>query len=230
MAQLAETVLIGAALVLNDVAHESWDQVELLHWLNDGLRAIALLKPSALTDRKKWELSPGKSRQALPDGSLQLLGPLYNMGTDGNVVGRVIVLGNRETKDRFDPGWRAATPATIIKEYFYDVSREPKVIDIWPPSHATTPVYVEGTIAIVPTIVDGASEYLPCDDTYVPALIEWVLYRTLSKDDEQTPLFARATRAAGLFFNLLGVKPRSEIISSPKVRQFLEQPQPGGQQ
>lgn len=229
MPQIAETVLSGAALVLNDVANESWDQAELLHWLNDGLRAIALLKPGAITERKKWQLAPGKSRQYLPDGSLQLLGPLYNMGADGNTVGRVIVLGNRETKDRFDPGWRAATPAAVIKEYFYDVSREPKVIDIWPPAHALTSVYVEGTLAVAPATIDGAREYLPCDDTYVPALIEWVVYRTLSKDDEQTPLFARAARAASMFFNLLGVKPRSELIASPKVRQTLEQPQPGGQ-
>lgn len=229
MAQIAEVVLAGVVLVLNDAGYESWEESELLHWLNDGLLAIALLKPGAFSERKSWRLAAGKSRQDLPEGSLQLIGPLYNMGADGATQGRAILLGNRETKDRFEPSWRAATPAATVKEYFYDVAREPKVFDCWPPVHATTPVYVEGAVAVTPESVDGAGEPLPCDDLYIPALQEWVVYRAFSKDGEQTPSFGRSARAAGMFFNLLGVKPRTEIIAAPKVRQMLEQSaQPGG--
>lgn len=228
MPQPASVVIEPVAIVLNDEGHDDWTEPELLHWTNDAMRAIALVKPGAFAKREKWQLVAG-FKQSLPAGALQILGPLYNMGADGNTPGRAILLGDREIKDRFEPSWRSANGATTIREYFYDVAREPKVFEVSPPAGAATPPYVEATLAVVPAEIDGAEEDLPCDDIYIPAAIQWVIGCAFSKDEEQTPNFQRASRAFSMFFNLLGIKPRTELIAAPKVRQILEPPaQTGG--
>jgi len=76
----AKTIIDKAAIQLIDLTNIRWTRAELLSWLNDGMRQIVLIQPSASTTTVSKLLVAG-TRQTLPVDGWLLLSVYRNMGT-----------------------------------------------------------------------------------------------------------------------------------------------------
>ena len=221
---LASAIVLQAQELAQDDGGSSgtpgvtWTDTQGLAWLNDGQRAVALVRPDASVRVSSVKLSPG-TKQTI--AGHRLMAVIRNMGSDGVTPGRAVRLTERGAKDEFDPDWHKETAATEIKEYIYD-ERVPKEYYVSPPVNSTTPVYAEISESVAPADVADLKDPITLDDNYAPALIEWVAYRFFSRDAEELPDIQRAIGHFQRFFNMLGEKLRIDLAISPKVRSHLE--------
>lgn len=214
---LASEVIAPVAEVLQDQSNVTWTQAQLLNWLNDAQRTVALVRPDASAITGNITLQSG-TKQALPTKGLRLLAVIRNMGKDGSTPGPVVRLVDRNTLDTATPNWHSAKGATLIREYVID-DRDPMTFWVSPPSDGKGKI--EATYAVSPQKITTISDDVSIPSNYVPALIEWMLYRCFSRDSEQTPNYARAAGHFQAFFQLLGTKTQADLAVSPKVREHL---------
>ena len=84
----AKTILDKATIQLIDLTNIRWTRAELLSWLNDGMRQIVLIQPSASSTTDVIALQAG-TRQYIPADGWLLLNIYRNMGTNGTTPGRI---------------------------------------------------------------------------------------------------------------------------------------------
>ena len=211
-----------AAEVLQDAGNVSWTIAQLIAWVNDAIRALALVKPDSTAVTATQQLTAGQTKQVLSMASdLRLIRLVRNMGANGTTIGRAIRLGDMNALDSFDLNWHTATPDAVVREYMFNAER-PDEFWVSPPVHATTAVYVELIKSVLPAAVVAITDTLPVKDIYGPPLIEWVCYRAFSRDSERTPNWARAARHFQAFFNMLQVKQVTDMAINPKVRELAQ--------
>ena len=90
MAVAVNDVIDKVQEVLQDTGGVRWDQTnELLEWLNDAQREIALLKPDATSENTTVTLVTG-TKQTIPSDGNRLLRVVRNMSaaSGGNGGGR----------------------------------------------------------------------------------------------------------------------------------------------
>lgn len=209
------------AEILQDTGNVTWTAAQLIEWVNDAIRALALVKPDSTAVTATQQLTASQTKQALSGSSdLRLIRLVRNMGPNGTTVGRAIRLGDMNTLDSFDPGWHTAEKSATVKEFMFNAER-PKEFWVYPPVHATTAVHVELIKSVLPAAVTAVGDALPVDDIYGPPLIEWCCYRAFSRDSEETPNWVRAARHFAAFFNLLQIKMQADMAINPKVRERL---------
>lgn len=214
----AGEIVVQCQELAQDESGDIWTAAEGVAWVNDAQRAIAIARIDASVSRGSMQLVPG-IKQSIT--GRRLVAVHYNLGSDGATVGLPVRLIERGIKDESDPLWTTETAATQIFEYMYDEDN-PKNFDVSPPVHASTQVHIEVTQGVDPTDCADLNSTIDLDDIYVPAIIEWVMYRFFGRDSEETPNHQRAISYFGNFFHLLGVKIKSDMFSSPHMRNQLE--------
>jgi hypothetical protein len=218
------SVLARCAVLLQDPTNIRWPQAELLDWLNDGQREIALYKPNAFVKNQSKQLSAG-TKQALPADGVSLIDVVRNMGTNGTTPGNAIRAVAREILDSQTPGWHASTAAAAAKHFVYSVL-DPKNFYVYPPNDGTG--HVEIIYVAAPADATLLS-VITLDDIFVTALVNYVMYRAYSKDAE----FAANATAAQAYYqafqgNLAG-KAGAEAGSNPNAALMPFNPNlPGG--
>lgn len=215
---LASALIAQASELVQDENNVVWTQPEALGWVNDAQRAIVSIRPDSSILNQSITLVPG-TKQSIT--GLRLMSCVRNMGTDGLTPGRAIRLVERGIKDEFEPDWHTETAAIAVKEYVFD-ARTPKEFYVSPPVHATTVVQIEVSESINPAAIALVGDAITLDDIYSPSIIEWVLYRFLSRDSEETPSLQRAASHFQQFFGLLGAKLNPDMAINPKVKAHLE--------
>jgi len=213
MATAASSVMGLAEYILKDAGNDRWTETELLDWINDAQKAVVLVKPDANPVIEAVVLSSG-SRQDLPATAVQLLDATYNMGTTGSTVGNAITIVDRGIMDACYPGWRNESTSTVVKHVIYDPVKLPKKYWVYPPSPGTN--YIEIISAKIPTLLTASSENLTLGDEYVPAVLDWVLYRSFSKDAEYNESANRALVHLDAFQMGLGMRDESENRFAPR--------------
>lgn len=206
------SVLARCAVLLQDLANTRWPQAELLDWLNDGQREIALYKPNAFVKNLSRPLVSG-TKQSLPPDGVSLIDVPRNMGTNGTTPGAAIRATSRQSLDTNTPNWHAATPTAAIKHFVYSVL-DPKNFYVYPPSDGTG--QVEIVYAAVPPSV-ALGDTIAVDDIFVMALVNYILYRAYSKDAEFAPNVAAAQAYYQAFQGNLAGKAGAEALTNPNV-------------
>jgi len=208
----AGTIIDKAATQLIDIAGVRWTRAELLGWLNDGLRQIVLMQPTATNTIGAVLLTSG-TRQTLPTGGWLLLGIYRNMGTTGTTVGRAVRLVSRELLDAFNPDWHTDTTSTVTKNYIYDI-QDQTAYYVYPPSTGTN--YLEINYSMQPTNLTSEAQVIPIFDVYQMSLTDYILYRACSKDAEYAPGLQLAQGYLTTFISSVGGKDQSEIKGNPE--------------
>lgn len=214
---LASAIIASASEIAQDTSNVTWTSSQILGWINEAQRTIALHRPDSSVQTVSKQLVAG-CKQTISGRRLVGKGVIRNMGSDGATPGNVIRLTDRNTLDAMDEGWMSAAGATTIDEFVYEDVNDPKTFYVNPPAHATTAVYVEIIEAIDPADIATTSDPIALDDIYQPAILEWVMYRVFGRDSEETPGMARASRHLQAFFQLLGVKVQMDAANSPQNR------------
>jgi len=215
MAITVNQVLGRVSQVLQDTDNVRWPiaasgnvPAELVNWLNDGCREVVLYKPDANSIDENMALVAG-TKQMLPADAIRLLDVPRNMGTGGSTVGRAIKKLPRKVLDDQNPNWHTMTPSASIIHYMVD-ENSPKDLAankltfyVYPP--ASVPTYVEIIYSKIPATAVAGDAALPVNEIYTNAVINYILFRALSKDAEYTANVQQAAAYYQLFANEMGV-------------------------
>ena len=147
MAVAVNDVINKVQETLQDTAGIRWNETnELIQWLNDAQREIALLKPDATSENTTVTLATG-TKQSIPSDGNRLLRVMRNMSAaSGGNGGRAIRLVARDVLDTQTPTWHDpavtgdAAHANVVKNYIYD-EQDPKNYYVFPGVSGST--YIE---------------------------------------------------------------------------------------
>lgn len=206
------SLLSKAAVILQDPTNIRWPQSELLDWLNDGQREVALFKPNAFVKNVPMQLAGG-TKQGLPPDGVSLVDVVRNMGANGTTPGYVVRMVSREILDAQLPSWHSSATSTVAKHFVY-TPLDPKSFYVYPPQPSTGMGYVEVVYVAAPSDA-VANGNITLDDIYVTALLNYLLYRAYSKDAEYAQNKELATAYYGTFQALLQGKVTAEAASNP---------------
>ena len=207
MATTVRSILNRAAALLNDEEYVRWEESELLEWLNDGQRAVAKGPSTDAYVLRDNVTAVAGTVQTLPIGAIRLVDVVRDVSTGG-----AIHQGDYAILDMMEESWRAAT-AGAAENYFYD-ERNPLEFEVYPPQTAGTTIEVvynaqPGDATIAGNIV--------ISDMYADSLIDYVVYRGLSKDTEDSAAeLGRATAFYRAFLLGVGYKESTDIQIEPR--------------
>ena len=210
---------------VEDVLQDSnvrWPRIELQNWLNESYLQIVQLRPDSNAKTGTFTCVAG-TRQSITTGfssALRIIDIVRNLASASDK--KVVRLINRSVLDDQRPAWHTDTATVNIQNYTFDV-RQPKSFFVYPP--ATTAAQLEVVYADLPTAhalsaanldpASSSSDVILIDDTYISAILDWILYRAFSKDAEFAANAARAGAHYQTFMSSIGTKTQSDVASAP---------------
>ncbi len=227
MAVTVNSVIDRVQTVLQDTTGVRWPVVaELVLWVNDAQREIALLKPDASAANNTITLVPG-TKQTIPTDGNRLLKAVRNMsaasGGDGK---RAVRLVDREVLDAQTPDWHDpdvggdATHGSLVKHYLYDESN-PRNFYVYPGVDGNA--FLEIIYSANPsTVASGGNLSIP--DIFANAVLNYVLYMAYMKDAEFAGNSQRASSHYQLFTSAITGKGQIDAVTNPNVER--RQPAP----
>lgn len=219
MAITAQSIIQRVVITLQDTTSIRWPANELVRYLNDGQREVAMLRPDATVTNATKALSAG-AKQGLPADGAKLLDITRN--TSGSK--RAVRMTTRAILDSQLPNWQNATGVTEILHYTYD-PRDPKVFYVYPPA-AAADASVEIVYSAYPSSItepaDGAlytaiTGNIALPDIYANPLADYVLYRAYTKDTEFAGNVQRAQAHYGAFTGALNAELSGTAGVTPKA-------------
>lgn len=205
---LASVITDGAALTLVDTDHVTWSVAELLGYLNEALRATALVKPDLVTKQEALTLAAGVL-QNLPADGISLIDITRNVAGTQRVVTQVDLQMLAEVQ-RF---WPAATQEVAV-EHFTVNPTAPRQFNVYPPNDGTGQVIA--LYGVVPTALTAVSETIPVLDIYQQPLLQYVLSRAYAKNTKRQDL-VKAADAMQNWARAIGAKSQAQNAIAPKV-------------
>lgn len=202
--------------LIQDVGKVRWTDTELLNYLNDGRRDLAAARPDLYSETTNLTLVAG-TRQTIPSDGTRLIDAIRNV-TSANVIGRAVRIVEREILDAHSPDWHTEPTSTVIKNFMYD-EREPKTFYVYPPAaagHKMTIVYSKAPVELISADLVSTS-VLEREDIFISALVDYIVYRCLSKDSEFAGNAQRAVMHYQAFANLVGIGNKKRLTSSPNL-------------
>ncbi|MFC3074912.1 phage adaptor protein [Shinella pollutisoli] len=231
---VASDIMTKAGVQLLDEDHIRWPLAELAGWINEGVQAIVLAKPSASCTTVALPLQKG-TRQILPDAiddkaTLQLVGINRNLkgAAEPREGGRAIRTAARALLDAQEPNWHDPSYVPFrreVRQVIYD-ENVPTEFYVYPGNDGTG--LVEAAVSTLPPPVAPAPDADPdalaswlapvgLADPYSGPLLDYVLSRCHQKDDTAAD-GVKAQSHYQLFAAALGIKVQSEGTSNPNRR------------
>ena len=220
MALAAKNIIKRCIDILQDSTSVRWPTEELVRYLNDGQREVALYRPDALVRNVTASLVAG-TRQSLPGSDGSKLIEIIRNNVQG-VTQKSMRLVNREILDAQTPGWHDITGQQELLHYMYD-PRDPTVYYVYPPALTTSKVDL--VYSVYPTdIAEPAAGSLYSDvvgnldvpDIYGNIIQDYIMYRAYTKDSEYAGNAQRAQAHYGAFANAIGLEISATIQVGPK--------------
>lgn len=211
MAAQAQALITKANILLQDLDNVRWTQAELLAWLNEAQLAVINLIPSAYSEHRDFPLEAG-TRQILPDDSIRLLDVIRN--TDGYYDSAVRVV-SRIDLDTQVPGWHTHKAHKVVQHYMYDPSSL-EYFYVYPPQPEDD-LYrgsVEILIGVIPPEMTKVTDYITLQDYYIPALVNYVVYRAYAKDSDSSPNNTLKDQYYQTFLSALGLQAQANTTSA----------------
>lgn len=206
-----------ARIVLNDADGIRWLDAEMLKWINDGQRVIALVRPDSCVANASLALAAG-TKQALPTDGLRLLDVVRNLTAAGGGA-RAVRHVDRDVLDTQNPDWHSEAGASTIKNFIYD-NRDPKTFYVYPPAEASTKVeivYSKNPTDVTAVASTGSDALISIADIYADPLLNYVLHRAYSKDAEFAQNFQLSANYLAIFQAMLGIKTAKDAAYSPDM-------------
>lgn len=224
MAFQARDVIRKAQIILQDAGGVRWPPNELLGWLNDAMREVALQKPTATSETVIVSLGLG-TKQSLPQGYHKLLSAIRNVSN-----GRVITPIMREVLDSQIPGWHSeqGLPFSPTVMHIIDDIFDQSVFYVAPGNDGSGQIElilsrIPDPISVPnnPLDIDLYVDEVPMPPVYQNCLMDYICYRAFSKDINLAGAAQRAQAHYGLFQQALGLKSQIEMaqnVDTPKSR------------
>lgn len=214
----AQSIIRRAVETLQDTTSVRWPVSELVRYLNDGQREVVLYRPDSMVTNATVNCVAG-SRQTLPPDGAKLVEVIRNAAAGTSK--KAVRMTNREILDAQIPGWHNLAGVNEVLHFMYD-PRDPKTFYVYPP--ATTSAQLDIVYSAYPTDIaepaDGSlytavSGNVSLPDIYGNALLDFILYRSYSKDSEYAGNAQRAQAHYAAFANALGVEIKATVAVAP---------------
>jgi len=221
MTTTVQSVLDRVKQTLQDTAGIRWSETnELIKWVNDAQREIALLKPDATSENTTVTLVTG-TKQTLPADGNRLLRVIRNMSAaSSGTGGRAIRLVARDVLDTQTPTWHDpavtgdAAHTNIVKNYIYD-EQDPTNYYVFPGVSGNA--YIEIVYSKNPPTVTAGTDNLGVDDIFANAVMNYVLYMAFMKESESAGNAQRASSHYNLFTASVTGKAQIDTITTPNI-------------
>lgn len=219
----AQSVVRRAFDIIQDTTAVRWPTNELVRYLNDAQREVAMYRPDSMSTYTTMTCVAG-SRQsigALTPVGVKVINVIKNTAAAGTK--RAVRLIEREILDAQNPTWHALAGAVDAVHYMFD-PRDPKTFYVYPPALVTTQLDV--VYSALPTDItepaDGATYTsvtgnLSVPDIFANAVLDFVLYRAYSKDSEYAGNAQRAGGHYQAFANSMGVEVKGLVSAGPSL-------------
>lgn len=230
MAVTVQSVIDRVQTVLQDTTGVRWPVVdELVLWINDAQREIALLKPDASAANETVTLVAG-TKQSIPDDGNRLLKVVRNMSAaTGGTGKRSVRLVNREVLDTQTPDWHDpsvtgdAAHVAVVKHYLYDEAN-PRNFYVYPGVKGSA--YLEIIYSGNPAVV-ALDDSLSIPDIFANAILNYVLYMAYMKDAEFAGNAQRASTHFQLFSASVTGKGTVDALTNPNMERRQAAPPVG---
>lgn len=224
----AANVMRDVAVTLLDTDYIRWTPAELAGYIDDAIKTIITVKPSAASRTIVLPLVRG-TRQTLPGDQRykQLLDIVRNTGGTNGAAGRAIRPTTRHELDAHVPRWHDPSYAPFrpeVRQFVFDetVPMEFLVVPGNDGTGAVEAIVVQVPVLLREQVAPEHQEDLAAwtgitvafDDIYEPAIKDYVLYRCFSKEEPA----AAPGRAAGhyqAFATILGIRAQVESATNP---------------
>lgn len=223
MALTAADIITRAGDIIQDQTNVRWPQAELLRWLNDGRREIAIARPDLYAMVAIVTLAAG-TKQSIPADGARFLDAIRNFETDGTTPGNAVRPVQREILDAQSPDWHTHV-AGEPKHFMFD-ERVPRTFYVYPPAAATAKLEIAYSQA--PTDITVDSTELTQEDIYAGALVDYVCYRAFNKDATYAGNTQRAAAHYMQFKNSITEGDARDLTSSPNTSRIDGMPPRGG--
>lgn len=220
MSVTVQSVINRVQTTLQDTTGVRWPVVgELVLWINDAQREIALLKPDASAKNTTITLATG-TKQDIPSNGNRLLRVVRNMSaaSGGNGL-RSVRIVSREVLDAQTPDWHDpsitgdAAHTNIVKHYVYD-EQNPRNFYVYPGVSGNA--YLEIIYSANPaTVTQGDNLDIP--DIYANAVMNYVLYMAYMKDAEYAGNSQRAANHFQIFTASVAGKGQLDAMTTPNL-------------
>lgn len=209
----ASAIMASAQQLVRDIKGVVYTQDQALDWINDGHGDIVHFRRDAGAYTRSAIMVAG-AKQALAAGEIQLIGDLRMMGTDGTTEGAAVIITERSALDAINPEWSvAANRATVVSEYMYNPNN-PTIYYVNPPSDGTG--YLEATVARTPAPLTDIEDNINIGDQWKMALVYFVLWNWMGRDDERSPNYTRAQAFKSSYFQSLGASVEAKAAALPE--------------
>lgn len=208
------SVLDRANIILVDTTKTRWDYKELLTWYNDAILAIADVRPDSQLANVSFTVSPNASKQTLPSDGVRWLDVMYNIAT-----GAPITKSDRRQLDDQIPNWHKQS-GSQVRLYVFD-ERDPKNIYVYPQPTTATDIqvcYSKAPIAVDIADFETDTTVIGVDDSYVSALVDFILHRAYSKDADYASDPERSMRHYNAFMASISQKTQVDSMNNPISR------------
>ena len=216
-----QSVIDRVQTLIHDTTGIRWPTDELVYWVNDAQREIALFKPDASATNAVITLVTG-TKQEIPTGGNRLLRVIRNMSAaSGGTGGRSVRIVEREILDAQTPTWHDPTVSGdaahggVVKHFIYD-EQNPRNFYVYPGIASASTVHLEIVYSANPAAVT-LSDNLTIPDIYANAVMDYVLYRAYGKDAEYAANQQRATQHYQLFLTSVTGKSQVDNTTDPNA-------------
>ncbi len=194
---------------LKDITKVTWSTTKTFPYLNLGVKEIVNLKPEAYAVTfGNVQLAAGP-RQNLPPGALFLVDVEGVVNLSNNLTSSVQLI-TKAQMDRLFPGWYAFAGDDTIQYVMRD-DRNPEVFYVFPPPPPTTTQAASLICSCYPAEVTSLVQNdnvtptdFPLDNSYVPAIVDYIIYRCLVEETEIPNAQAKGTAFYQMFLQKLG--------------------------
>jgi len=214
----AQVLITEVRRVIHDESSPyRWSDLELIDYINAGMRQIVQLLPEANTITSAVQLTNNLARQVLPSGGIKFIKASHNFNDAGTVRSGTIRYAEKDALDTYDPDWETDVAIKADTDNFYlhycHLSEEPKVYYMYPPCSASK--YIGLVYSAIPTALTAVGDTYGLDDEYINAGITYVTYRALTKEARDTLPDAYRNELWNNFLNTLGLEKESKWKARP---------------
>lgn len=183
----AQNVIDRTRQLINDVASGfvsglRWADAEMLLWLTDGQREIVVLEPEANPVTAVFDVVAGKPRQSLPAATAHKLIRVEANGSGSLVYGNVMTIVEKDVLDSFSSAFTTRTVADAPNPYKHYALDPVDSLAFWLDQPGLDARDVIVTYAGIPATLAAVGNNLTLSEMYVPHLVDYLAWRTLSKD------------------------------------------------
>lgn len=213
-----------------DTSNFRWTDAEMLRFVNAGQRQTVTFLPEAnIIEAQVTIAADSGPRQTLPADGIKFIKVANNFDTTNSVRGPALRYAEMDALDAFFPEWGYSETelprvpnfedqyTEVRFEHYMHDPREPKVYYLYPFPSTINTNDIMLVYSQLPADLTALGDTVVLTDEYQNAMIDYVIYRALSKDGRYGVSSDRRRELWDNYLRSLGFKVQQEVRVDPKT-------------